>query len=142
MPGTKVTGQVFLQSPAPIDTRVFLTSLNPNRAKVPASIVIAKGQTSNTFDLPTTAAGNSGVDTIFIDADYAGTSLSEPFMIRTYAPGALMPPTTVVTTHPSYWTEHLPIGKWVFGFIVRYAVSYVDARQRNRSRSLDAMVHQ
>ena len=132
--GTKVTGQVFLQNPAPIDTRVFLTSLNPNRAKVPASIVIAKGQTSNTFDVLTTPGGSSGVDTIFIDANYAGTSLSEPFMITTYAAGALMPPTTVVTTNPSYWTEHLPIGKWVFGFMVRYAVSYVDAQGHETSR--------
>jgi hypothetical protein len=132
--GRKISGQVFLETPAPIDTTVFLTSIDPSRAKPPASVVIKKGTNNSPFDILTSPAGNPGLDTVFIDASYAGTSLTEALQIRTYGQGDLMPPSTVVTTNPNDWTANLPIGKWVSGFMVRYAVSYVDAQGNETDR--------
>ncbi len=131
--GNKITGQIFLVSPAAVNTSVALTSLNPNRIHVPASVVIEKGKTSTTFAVVTTA-GSAGLDTAIVTATYAASSIPEPFSVRTYTPGQLLPPTTVVTTNPSYWTEHLPFGKWVSGFQVRYAVSFVDAQGQETDR--------
>lgn len=129
---TAVTG-FWRSMPMPRSKRTTSVPSNPNRIHVPPSVVIEKGKTSTTFAVVTTP-GSAGLDTAIVTATYAGASIPEPFSVRTYAPNQRMPPTTVVTTNPSYWTEHLPFGKWVFGFQVRYAVSFVDAQGQETDR--------
>jgi hypothetical protein len=67
-----VTGTVTLNTPAPVGgVTVALSSSNSAAAAVPANVVIAAGQTSNTFTI--TTSGVSSANSVIISATYQGS---------------------------------------------------------------------
>jgi len=70
--GASVTGTATLTVPAPsYGAEVFLTSSDPAAARVPASVTIPNGQTSETFRVTTTA--QTAPTTVSITANSTGT---------------------------------------------------------------------
>jgi hypothetical protein len=121
--GRPVTGEVFLSSPAAVDTTVFLNS-NSTHATVLDSTEVGTGHRGGTFQI-LTSPGGSGYATM--KAYYADQSFQEQLQLKTYAPGDFLPPTTTITTQDTRWAQLVPIGKWVKGYQVRYAVTFVNA---------------
>jgi hypothetical protein len=121
--GRPVTGEVFLSNPAAVDTTVFLNS-NSTYATVLDSTEVKAGNRGGSFQILTSPGGPG---TATIKTHYADQSFQEQLLLKTYAPGDFMPPTTTITTDPTRWAQRVPIGKWVPGYRVRYAVTFVNA---------------
>ena len=86
--GLSVTGTVTLANPAPTaGATVTLTSSDAVVAPVPASFVIAAGQTTGTFTINTTATPGT---TVKITASYLGSSLDAKLVVNP-APIAIVP---------------------------------------------------
>ena len=133
--GRPVTGEVFLSKNAPVDTTVFLNS-NSTHATVLDSTEVKAGYLGGTFRI-LTSPGGSGVGNIHyatLKGYYADQSLQEQLQIKTYGPGDYLPPATTITTEPTRWAQLVPIGKWVKGYLVRYAVTFVDATGHETDR--------
>ena len=88
--GLSVTGTVTLANPAPAaGATITLTSSDAVVAPVPASFVIAAGQTSGTFTINTTATPGT---TVTITASYSGSSLGTQLVVNP-APIVIVPDT-------------------------------------------------
>jgi hypothetical protein len=132
--GRPVTGQVFLESPAPIDTAVSLSSNSTNATVLP-NLTIKSGENNGQFQVLTSSNGgpSGSINTATITAFYA-QNFQEQLLLRNYGAGDLLPPASYPTTDYRHWAQVVPIGKWVPGYKVRYAVTFVDINGKETDR--------
>lgn len=123
--GRPVTGTVTLSSPAVVDSSIALQSNSPNATVLP-TVTVPAGQTSADFQILTNANGiaSGGVSTGTISAFYA-QNFQAQVAVKNYASTDLQPPTSYPAYDPQHWAQRVPFGRWVSGYQVRYAVSYL-----------------
>ncbi|WP_019588102.1 hypothetical protein [Deinococcus apachensis] len=128
-----VTGTIVLSAPAPEDITIPLSSNDPTHAVVPPTVTVQQGETSASF--PVAIISNGGaVGTTFgvvISAFYAQNYLGT-LNIKNVS---ILPPTTAPSYDPLDWYDNAPQGsRWVVGYQVRYAVTFVDAAGNETDR--------
>ncbi len=132
--GNTVTGQIFLNAPAAIDTPIYLYSNNTSASVLP-TVTVKAGQSSTQFQVLTSSnnGGSGAINTATITA-FNTQGFQEQLLLKNYASGDLLPPSGFPTTSNDAWAQKVPFGRWVSGYQVRYALSYIDTNGKETDR--------
>ena len=125
----QTTGMITLTASAPEDITIPLSSNNTTNAVVPPNVTVKQGETSATFPVTvTTNGGGEGTTFAVVISAFYAQNYQKSLNIKNIASTGLQPPTTAPGYDSQAWAQCVGTGgKWVAGYEVRYAATFVNA---------------